>query len=241
MERSDSTAVAFSRTWSSSAASVQYPFFGLSNGRRHLDMLYRWTRDLHLYAGLFVSPFLLLFAVSVFFLNHAKVQPDTWSEVTTVSSLRIPENLEQAQGRAAVEAAQALVAQVGLDGEIGFTRFNRQTRHFVFPVSKPGREATVNVDIQAGTATVSVRTTSFWESLAYLHKMPGPHNVAIRGNWLPTVVWRGFADATIYLTLFLTISGLYLWWAIRAERRTGLVILSMGLLTFLGLAHVLFH
>ena len=29
------------------------------------------TKDLHLYFGLFISPFVLLFAVSVFFLVHA--------------------------------------------------------------------------------------------------------------------------------------------------------------------------
>ncbi|MBZ2179946.1 MAG: hypothetical protein K7J47_19825 [Acidobacteria bacterium] len=33
--------------------------------------LYTTTRNLHLYAGLFLSPFVLLFAVSVFFLVHA--------------------------------------------------------------------------------------------------------------------------------------------------------------------------
>jgi len=34
---------------------------------------YRWTRDLHLYVVLLVSPFVIAFAASVFFLNHAKV------------------------------------------------------------------------------------------------------------------------------------------------------------------------
>ena len=42
-------------------------------------MLYRWIRDLHLYLGLFVSPFVLLFAVSVFYLNHGKLFPATTS------------------------------------------------------------------------------------------------------------------------------------------------------------------
>lgn len=204
-------------------------------------MFYRWTRDLHLYAGLFVSPFLVLFSISVFFLNHAKVTPDEWSEVRTVPSVRIPDGLSQLQGIAAVDAAQAIAAEVGLDGEVGFTRFNRQANHFVFPISKPGREASVDVDVTAQTATVSVRSTSIWESLAYLHKMPGPHNVEIRGNWLPTSIWRWFADLTIYLTLFITITGLYLWWALRAERRIGLLLLSAGLVTLLGLANVLFH
>jgi hypothetical protein len=35
---------------------------------------YRVTRDLHLYFGLFISPFILVFAVSVFFLVHPQSQ-----------------------------------------------------------------------------------------------------------------------------------------------------------------------
>ncbi|MCA2967799.1 MAG: hypothetical protein INH43_04725, partial [Acidobacteriaceae bacterium] len=37
--------------------------------------VYTTTRNLHLYAGLFLSPFVLLFAVSVFYLVH--VPPST--------------------------------------------------------------------------------------------------------------------------------------------------------------------
>jgi uncharacterized iron-regulated membrane protein len=37
--------------------------------------LYRWTRDLHLCLGLFVSPFVIAFAVSVFFLITPRSTP----------------------------------------------------------------------------------------------------------------------------------------------------------------------
>jgi hypothetical protein len=199
-------------------------------------MFYRWTRDLHLYFGLFISPFLLLFAASVFFLNHAKVVPDNWSAVD-VHKVDIPSDIDRAQGKEAITRAQVILRQIGVTGEIGFTRLVRQTRHFVFPVSKPGLEANVDVDLQAGTATVSRRATSVWEALGYLHKMPGPHNVAIRGNWVWTKAWRWFADATIYLTIFITITGIYLWWVLKAERTIGLVLLAAGALTFFGLIY----
>ena len=112
-------------------------------------MFYRWTRDLHLYAGLFISPFVLLFAVSVFFLNHAKVATDKATSVETFHGLAIPSGTEGAQGREAIARAQAILSQVGVTGELGFTRFVRQTRHFVFPVSKPGVETAVDVDLDA--------------------------------------------------------------------------------------------
>ena len=201
-------------------------------------MLYRWTRDLHLYFGLFISPFLLLFAASVFFLNHAKIVPDKWLSAETFQNVEIPDAIDRAQGKDAIARAQAILQQVGVTGEIGFTRFVRQTRHFVFPVSKPGVETNVDVDIDARTAIVSRRPTSVWEAFAYLHKMPGPHNVAIRGNWAGTRAWRWFADGTIYLTLFITITGIYLWWTIKAERRTGIALLSAGIVTFVALIYV---
>ena len=204
-------------------------------------MFYRWTRDLHLYFGLFISPFVLLFAVSVFFLNHAKVATDKATSVETFQRLEIPEAIEGSQGGEAITRAQAILSQVGVTGEIGFTRFVRQTRHFVFPVSKPGLEATVDVDLDARSASVSRRRTSFLEALAYLHKMPGPHNVAIRGNWFATRAWRWFADGTVYLTLFISVSGVYLWYTLKAERRIGLALLTTGSVSFLGLIYVVLH
>ena len=199
--------------------------------------MYRWTRELHLYFGLFVSPFLLLFGVSVFFLNHAKVAVDRWTSVDTVRDVRVPAGLELLRGREAVDRAREMLPQLGVTGEIGFTRFVAATRHFVFPVSRPGMETTVEVDLDARSAVVSRRATSVLEAFAYLHKMPGPHNVAIRGYWVGIQVWRYFADATIYLLLFISLSGIYLWWTIKAERRIGLTLAAGGIVTFFGLVY----
>ncbi len=113
-------------------------------------------------------------------------------------------------------------------GEIGFLRYVPKDRHLIFPVSRAGSEATVDVDLDARTAIVKRRSMNLWESLSYLHKIPGPHNVAIRGNWIGTQVWRVLADATIYLLLFISLTGVYLWWAIKAERRIGLTLLRQA-------------
>jgi hypothetical protein len=198
---------------------------------------YSVTRDLHLYFGLFISPFVLVFALSVFFLNHAKLPAVAPSSPDVVQNLQIPEGLEQRQGREAVDLARQLLPQVGVSGEIGFLRILRRERHLVFPVSRPGLEAMVDVDLNTRSASVSRRRTGWLESLGYLHKMPGPHNVNVRGNWIWTRVWGWLADATIYLTLFISVSGLYLWYVIKAERRVGLTLLAAGAVTFCGLIY----
>ena len=199
-------------------------------------MLYRYLRDLHLYFGLFISPFILLFAASVFYLNHAKLIVGT-QPAETYRGLRLPDGFDRLKGREAVDRAREILPQVEAAGEIGFLRYVAKDRHLIFPVSRAGVETMVDVDLGARSATVKRRTMSVWESLAYLHKMPGPHNVAIRGNWIGTHVWRLFADATIYVLLFISISGIYLWWAIRAERRIGLTLLTAGAVTFFGLIY----
>ena len=200
-------------------------------------MLYRWIRDLHLYCGLFISPFVLVFAISVLFLNHAKIDPNGWTDVRPPQTIRVPSGVDSAQGPAAILLAKDVLSQVGLTGEIGFTRYVRKTQHFIFPVSKPGLEANVDLDINTGTAVVSRRRTGLLEAFGYLHKMPGPHNVNIRGNWIWTQVWRPFTDATIYLTLFISVSGLYMWYVLKAERRIGSALLTAGAVSFFGMIY----
>ena len=60
---------------------------------------YCWTRDLHLYLGLFISPFVIAFAVSVLFLNNAKVDMNATTSVATFHDLRIPAGIEGPRGR----------------------------------------------------------------------------------------------------------------------------------------------
>lgn len=200
-------------------------------------MLYRWTRDLHLYSGLFISPFILLFAASVLFLNHGKVATNEATSVETRQNLQVPAGLNVLRGRPAVDRAKELLPQLDVVGEIGFTRYLASTGHFMFPVSRPGSEVTVDVDLDSRSAVVSRRSTGFLEAFAYLHKMPGPHNVALRGNWIWTQLWRWVADATVYFTMFVSLTGIYLWYALKAERRIGLAMLTAGALSFFGLIY----
>lgn len=206
-----------------------------------MKRFYRWTRDLHLYFGLFISPSILLFAGSVLFLNHGKIAVSTPEGGEVVRDLQIPPGLERLQGRDAVQAARAILSQVGLTGEVGFTRYNAGERRFSFPISKPGLQATISVDLAQSTASITRRKIGIWETVAYLHKSPGPHNASIRGNWPWTRVWRWLADATIYLTMFISVSGIYLWYALKAERRVGLILLTAGVVSLTGLLHALVH
>jgi hypothetical protein len=63
----------------------------------------------------------------------------------------------------------------------------------------------------------------------------------MRMNWSYMRFWFWFSDATVYLLLFITTSGLYLWWALKAERKLGWALLATGALCFFTLVYALVH
>jgi hypothetical protein len=194
------------------------------------------TRDLHLYVGLFLCPFVLVFAVSVFYLVHASTgRLPVEVPKRVVSDLAVSTELERLKGWEQVAALRPVLSGLGVEGEVNFIRKIAKEHRLIVPVVVPGRETTVDLNLESRTAAVSERMTGLADALVHLHKMPGPHNVNIRGNSAYMRAWRWLADAASYGLLFLTLSGIYLWIALRAERRIGLTLLSLGAFSFFGL------
>ena len=201
---------------------------------------YTVTRDLHLYLGLFISPFVLVFAVTVFFFVHA-ITPKFVAETTqtrAVNAISLPPDLSKLSGRALIDGLKPTLLSINVPGEIGYIRHVVSDDTLVIPVSVPGRATTVTIRIAQREATIVTRETGIADALMTLHRSPGEHSPALSMNWFPMRVWRWFSDATAYLTLFITVSGVYLWYVLRAERRIGYVLLGTGTFVFFGLAYV---
>ena len=205
--------------------------------------VYRTTRDLHLYLGLFISPFVLVFAISVFFLVHSWL-PRIGSVTSTkrvVSASPLPEGLQTLSGRPLIEALKPVLEKAGIHGEVGFVRHVVKEEKLVIPVIIPGRVTTVSLTLGNGEATIETHETGLSDALVTLHKSPGQHGPDIRMNWFYMKAWRWMADATVYLILFISVSGIYLWYGLRAERAAGLTLLCAGALSFFAIAYALIH
>ena len=146
---------------------------------------YRLTRDLHLYLGLFISPFVLVFSISVFFLVHSwvpKFAPET-AHTRVVSALALPGDLQKLSGRPLIDALKPTLENLNVPGEIGFVRHMVKEVKLIIPVSIPGRATTVTIDLASHEATVVARETGLADALITLHKSPGQHGPDIRMNW----------------------------------------------------------
>src|ERR1051326_7573856 len=142
------------------------------NGR-----FYRLTRDLHLYFGLFISPFVLVFSISVFFLVHAwipRFAPET-ANTRVLSALALPADLQKLSGRPLIDALKPTLQNMNVAGEIGFVRHMVNEQKLIIPVSIPGRATTVTLNLTSREATVVTRETGLADALVTLHKSPGQH------------------------------------------------------------------
>ncbi len=147
--------------------------------------LYLVTRDVHLYVGLFISPFVLVFAISVLYLVHGFAQrlaPGPFDASRTVANVAIPLDIARMQGRARVDALRPVLERLGVRGEIDFVRHVASEHRLVVPVRLPDRDTVVSLDYDQQRATVTSRGQALPDALVYLHKMPGPHNADVRGN-----------------------------------------------------------
>lgn len=186
-------------------------------------------RALHLYLGLFISPFVLVYAVTAILFVHAWLP---WGGAANGEPRARTARVSVRADSSSLEMARQVRAQIGVTGEIDYVSRDEEAQRLSFPIHAPGRRASVEVDLRTGLARVQERETGVWDGAVWLHRMPGPHNAAIRGNWLLTRAWGWMADATAYLLLFLSATGVFLWSVIRAERKAGLLCLGSGALSF---------
>src|SRR5205085_7592808 len=118
---------------------------------------YCLIRDLHLYLGLFISPFVLVFCISVFFLVHSwipKFGPET-AHTRAVSALALPEDVQKLSGGPLIEALKPILDKMNVPGEIGFVRHLVKEEKLIIPVSIPGRATTVSISLANHEATVA--------------------------------------------------------------------------------------
>jgi len=197
---------------------------------------YSWVRTLHLYLGLLISPFLLLFAVSILVFNHPgnfnKKAPSKNSTVLTTSWDSIPVRHTD------LLTAKAIILKLGIKGEIDFISKNDSI--ISFPVRTPGVINQIRVNKLNHNVSVTRTEVGTLRATTFLHAMPGQHNASMRGNSGFIATWRYIVDIIVYSVLFLTVSGVFLWYLLPFERKPGIYILAAGFLVFIGLLLLIF-
>ena len=126
-----------------------------------------------------------------------------------------------------------IIKKLGIKGEIDYVSQN--DNQISFPVILPGLTTKIKINKQTKEVLITRKEEGSLRATNFLHKMPGPHNVKLRGNSLFMQNWKIVADLVVYILLFLSASGIFLWYFLKAERKLGWVAIIFGAISFTGL------
>jgi hypothetical protein len=189
-------------------------------------MLSKLIRRSHMYLALFLTPWMVGYAASTLLMNHAAGRP-----VVFVSESERPYNTSFEPGTPPRVVAEQILSELDLEGTFG-----------VAAPSPDGKLTITRQDI------VAPRRVTFYPTEQRLTvERAQPDAVGFlyrfhrrRGYEPPYLADRAMAfsvDLVIAAMVFWALSGLWMWWEMRATRRWGLAcaILGVGIFTFFAL------
>lgn len=194
---------------------------------------YKIFKDIHLHVGLFISPFILIFALSAIVMNHHFVDwQEDWQEWYFSVNEKVDQTVEiniPSSDKNRMDYAKDILEQLEISGEIA--GIFGDSIQMIIPVTLPGFRYSIKADLITGKAYIHSSRTSLWKRIVWLHKMPGPHNASIRGNWIKTKIWGSALDVFVICLLFSALTGIVLWSFFKSERAIGIIALCIGFIS----------
>lgn len=187
-----------------------------------------WLRRTHLYLALFLAPWILMYAVSTFVMNHRDLfqgpPPSPPPQFALERELVYPG--EFPVGATASQIALQVLATLQLDG----------THTVARPVSP--EKVVINrlhpltprrITYRAADKKVTVERMVFTGAgfLERLHRRRG-----FQHPYLGEDLWAATVDLTIVALLLLALTGVWMWWELRVTRAWGAVSLVSGCALF---------
>lgn len=187
-------------------------------------------RRTHLYLGMFLIPWLFVYAFSTFMVNHGSVfrkmrlGPDAWNPLWEKEYV-----VELPQGQAALrEWAEALLEEEG----ISTARFgvNRNAQRALITSQRFLNPVRVTYRFEDDRLIAEQRVGSWMEALLRMHFRTG------YGQGDPQqFIWGLIVDVVCGALIVWVGTGLYLWWKIPRTRRWGVVAIVAGFAYFAAL------
>ena len=185
------------------------------------------VRRTHLYLGMLLVPWVVIYALSTVTLNHAETfrpyrnEARLWEKVWEKDYAVDVPNGPKEQGALAAK----ILATEGIDA-----RFvaNRQGRQFNINLPKFRQPRRLIYDLGEKKLRMERRVPSVVETLVRLHERTGYG----RGGFLDNL-WAFAVDVFCVTTFAWIATGLYLWWKLEQTRRWGFLALGGGIATII--------
>jgi len=193
------------------------------------DRVLRWT---HSYTGLFLLPWMLVYGVSAFCLNHnqwliekLKVTPPHWETLR-----RVDFTPNDAFPQEPVQQAQAILKMLGLDGAHNIMGQPNRNQMVINRVCGTGNYRITWEKPRSEILVEKQESFSLYRLMHFLH---------FRGGYIQpyfvNIAWAIIVDVVAISMWLWAFSGVYLWWRKSRKLLLGWACLIVGVLSFVGL------
>jgi len=190
-------------------------------------MFSKIMRQGHMYVALFLTPWMLMYALSTLGLNHywffksfhgSDISRFTVEREVPYTRTFPPDASERTIGR-------QIVIDLGMDGghSANWQRGGKLVVHRSDPIS-PKR---ITFDAAAKKLVIEKENLGTMEVLMRLHTRVGYST----RYWINSA-WAAAVDLSVAATFFWIASGFWLWWELKRTRRLGVILTIAGLLLF---------
>lgn len=197
--------------------------------------LRRLNRQVHIYAGLSILLFTMLFSATGLLLNRHWAFAEFWDR----RKIERFDGVVHLSGRGGdLAIAREVMRQLHLRGEIASTEVTPEGR-LKIQAGRPGENLTIETDVASGRTSVEKARFNGWGVVRTLHTFVGvsASEPERRRDWWLTSLWSLAMDATAFGLVLLVIGGLVEAWA--ANPRRGALATTFVLATSACLAFVL--
>jgi hypothetical protein len=192
----------------------------------------RVIRRIHMYLGLTLMPWLLVYAISTLGMNHRQLFTGGTDESLVVVTDRVyrPELGPDLDPR---RWARAILKDLGLEGRHA-AEWRESDQALVIHRQSPGRERRITYWPADGRLVVEAAPFRLRRFLTGLHTLHG-----FGGAFPAATAWAVLVDMVSAAMIAWALSGLYLWWETRRARLWGGLTVAAGALTCAALVAVL--
>ncbi len=193
------------------------------------DRILRW---LHLYTGLFLIPWMLVYGASAFCLNHNQwfikklnIKPISWEverEVDFTPDDKFPHE--------PVQQAQAIVKMLDLDGAHRILGKPTRNQMIINRICASGNYRITWRKPRSLIVVEKQKSFSYYRLMHFLHFRGGYGQ-----PYFAHITWAVIVDVVAVSMWLWVISGVYLWWRRTRKLVLGVVCLAAGVLSFVGL------
>ena len=165
--------------------------------------MYRVIRTIHLYSGLIIGAYIIMYAFTGFVMLHPGWFPDEEEETTRQLVSSIAKNLSDELVRGRPEEPK-----------------REQDATWTFSYRRPGTRETVRVTSGSENVELTVQEGGFAPTMRNLHHLHGYE------GGLRFFLWGFFLDLVSAAMIFFSLSGIYLWYVLKHEHRLGWIVLG---------------